>query len=243
MPLLKDALKAVISLTPYRIVRAQRPVPRYQAIPETLKLLKSFGYEPKVVIDGGANVGLFAKTAAQIFPDADIHMIEPQPGCHPVLRTLEGGRFELHPVALVSPEAAIDGYVTMESAEARSTGAHVSTLGRTRVAAATLDQRLADRVGPDDRALLKMDLQGHELEALRGAEKLLPAIEVILCEVTFIEFDQTPRIAALMRFLDERGFGFFDIAALAGRGRDNRLAQGDFIFVNRRSPIAADKSW
>jgi FkbM family methyltransferase len=242
MASLKDMLKSVIALTPYRVVRADRPMPRYQAIQKALELLKSLGYAPKVVIDGGANVGWFAMTAAQVFPDAFIHAVEPQTACHARLGALKCA-LELHPVALTSPEAAADGYVAMADAEGDSTGAHVSASGVTRAPAATLDQRLADRIGPEHRTLLKLDLQGHELQALRGAERLLPPIEFILCEVTFIEFDETPRIAELVRFLDERGFGLFDVAALAGRPRDNRLAQGDLIFINRTSPIAADKSW
>jgi len=242
VPSLKDMLKSVIALTPYRVVRADRPMPRYQAIGQALELLRSLGYAPRAVIDGGANVGWFATTTARVFPDALIHAVEPQTACHAQLRALKCA-LELHPVALTSPEAAARGCITMADAGRGSTGAHVSTTGATRVPAATLDQRLAERLDPEHRTLLKLDLQGHELEALRGAERLLPAIEFILCEVTFIEFDETPRIAELVRFLDERGFGLFDVAALAGRPRDNRLTQGDLIFINRRSPIAADKAW
>jgi FkbM family methyltransferase len=242
MSTLKDTLKALIAMTPYRVVRAQRPMPRYQAIPESLRLLKSLGYDPKVVIDGGANFGLFATMAAQIFPGARVHVVEPQAACQASLRALEGP-FEVHPVALTSPERAARGHVTMHDAESGSTGAHVSAAGSVQAAATTLDALLAGRVTADDRALLKLDLQGHELEALRGAEALLPAIEFILCEVTFIEFDDMPPISALVRFLDERGFALFDIAAIGGRARDNRPTQGDFVFANRLSPIAAEKSW
>jgi hypothetical protein len=53
-------------------------------------------------------------------------------------------------------------------------------------AATTLDALLAERVAPGDRALLKLDIEGHELEALRGAASLLDRVEVVVSEVRFL---------------------------------------------------------
>jgi hypothetical protein len=46
-----------------------------------------------------------------------------------------------------------------------------------------------------------------------------------------------------MVFLDAQGFSLHDVASLAGRARDNRLRQGDFLFVRRDSPLASDERW
>ena len=70
-----------------------------------------------------------------------------------------------------------------------STGADVTSTGEGSVAvpASTIDALLGSRLrlAPDRRALLKLDLQGHELRALQGAVASLPSIELVLVEVSF----------------------------------------------------------
>ena len=72
---------------------------------------------------------------------------------------------------------------------------------------------------------------------------MLPLVEVVITEVSFFQQIDEPKIAELVHYFDERGFDLFDIAALSGRTRDDRLKQGDFIFVRRDSALAADKAW
>jgi hypothetical protein len=110
------------------------------------------------------------------------------------------------------------------------------------VAAATLDA-LFDSVKRDDRPLLKLDLQGYELHALQGGARLLKSVEAILAEVSFYAQAYEPPIATLVSFLSDNGFQLYDIASLSGRARDNRLHQGDFIFVRGGSQLLQDGRW
>ena len=109
--------------------------------------------------------------------------------------------------------------------------------------ARTLDALFGHTLTPAHRPLLKMDLQGYELEALHGGVTVLRSVEVILAEVSFYSRAHAARLLEMMVFLDAQGFALHDIAALAGRARDNRLRQGDFLFVRRDSPLAADERW
>jgi FkbM family methyltransferase len=49
--------------------------------------------------------------------------------------------------------------------------------------ATTLDGLFAVLVQSGDRALLKLDIEGHEIEALRGATSVLDRVEVVVSEV------------------------------------------------------------
>jgi hypothetical protein len=60
------------------------------------------------------------------------------------------------------------------------------------VPAATIDSLLGARLAPAHHVLLKLDLQGHELRALRGAEASLPKIDVALVEVSFFSRARRP---------------------------------------------------
>ena len=238
---MKQFVKAALAHTPYRIVRA-RGANRFEAIESCLQHLREHGYAPKIVIDGGAHIGSFSLATKGLFSSATHHLIEPQPACFAQLDALcarEG--FHLHKCALGSEV----GELRMAAGDEPSTGAHISDAdtGTAVIAASTLDALFAGSVAASDRALLKLDLQGYEMHALSGAREVLPRIEVILSEVSFFQQAYEPKIADLVSFLAAKNFILYDIAALSGRTRDNRLKQGDFVFVRSDSPLMADDRW
>ena len=236
-------IKKLVALTPYRISRSAPN--RFEEIHHCLRHIQQLGFKPLLIVDAGAHLGSFSVSAHQIFPNAKIHMIEPQPACHARLEVLKDAHgFELHKVAL----AERSGRAELIFGGTPDTGAHVGgrAQGEERsvtITTATLDDLLVSEIGVRDRTLLKLDLQGHELKALHGAAKVLPLIEMVIAEVSFFQQEDEPKIPELIRFFDERGFDLFDVAGLAGRTRDGRLRQGDFLFVQRRSPLWNDKSW
>lgn len=243
---MKQFLKNILARTPYRIVHASAKN-RFGAIEEVIAQLRERGYSPRRIVDGGANVGDFAKFCRSLFPSAQIALIEPQPACQPALEALSTSPgFALHPVAIGSKKGELELAIDPEGV---TTGAHIVAYAnptesnrRTSVPVETLDAMLGP-LDQADRTFLKLDLQGWELEALRGAEQVLPTIEVILCEVSFFAQAYEPPIQDLIRHLAERGFVLYDIASITGRSRDNRARQGDFVFVRQDSALMQDKAW
>ena len=237
----KRLIKLLMEQTPYRIVR-DKGENRFQAIETCLRAMKVRGFAPRVVVDGGAHVGSFSTAAQSIFPAAIFHLIEPQPACNEALRQLcaEKRGFVFHECALAEKQGHIPFTRTLEP----STGAHITSNNENaiRVVAATLDE-LFSTTTEDDRPLLKLDLQGYELHALRGGTTFLRSVEVILTEVSFFAQAYEPPIAVLVSFLNDCGFQLYDIASLSGRSRDNRLKQGDFVFARVGSQLIQDGRW
>jgi hypothetical protein len=60
---------------------------------------------------------------------------------------------------------------------------------------------------------LKLDLQGWEMNALRGARQLLKKIDLILIEVSFYAQQYEPSISEVVAFMNESGFDLYDIAS------------------------------
>jgi len=231
---MKRLIKSLMERTPYRITR-YHSANRFFAIEPSLRMMKARGFAPRLIIDGGAHLGVFSIVAKKIFSDAVIHLVEPQTACSGPLHELcdtEG--FILHQCALAEKGSSVGLTWTPEP----STGAHIAVDGEDAefVPATTLDA-LFGSVAKEDRSLLKLDLQGYELYALRGGTTLLRSVEAILTEVSFFAQAYEPSIAALVLFLDDNGFQLYDIAALGGRLRDNRLQQGDLIFVRADSRL------
>jgi len=243
MDVAKGGAKWLLGRTGLRLLRAAEN--RFDAMERCLCQLKELGFDPKVIVDGGAHKGSFACSAHKVFPSAVIHMVEPQASCLPLLKELCSDRhFRVHSLALSDRP----GTLPMICKPTPDTGAHIPAADRLaettmHVEATTLDQLFAVDCRPNDRTLLKLDLQGHELPALEGALNLLPCVEMIITEVTFLRWQGLPTRADLERFLDARGFDLFEIASLSGRASDGRLRQGDFVYVRRGSPLHERNGW
>ena len=75
--------------------------------------------------------------------------------------------------------------------------------------------------------LLKLDLQGGEMAALRGGEKMLRETDTIICETNGSEFP------SVCEFLVARNLGLFDLTNFS-RLNDGTLSEFYPIFLNRR---------
>ena len=93
--------------------------------------------------------------------------------------------------------------------------------------------RLADFVSPEEivgPALLKLDVQGFELEALRGCEDLLKCFAHVYAECSFVELYTGQALADdVMAYLGDRGFRLSGIYNLS-YDKNGKTVQGDFLF-------------
>jgi hypothetical protein len=85
--------------------------------------------------------------------------------------------------------------------------------------------------------LLKIDVQGTEIEVLRGATGMLGEVDSVLVECSFVELYRGQALAGeVIAFLDERGFSLASVCSPAlDRGR---VVQADLLF-ERPGPSAA----
>ncbi len=82
--------------------------------------------------------------------------------------------------------------------------------------------------------VLKLDIQGGELDALRGAEPLFEAgsISVVYTEIMFVpHYEGAPLFHEVWSFLSNFGYSLFDIYDLH-RATNGQLRYGDAIFVS-----------
>ena len=216
---------------------------------EALSGLARSGFAPSTIIDGGANRGEWARMARAVFPGPPIHLIEPLPNCLGALSEIAAadGRMTVHPYAATAPGVA-EVTFNLVGDDGMSTGAQVALPGERlpnemTLPASTIDAMMAALVKPG--ALLKLDLQGHEIEAMKGATNVLKNVEAIICEVAFYAVNDNgrPLFADVMAFTAGCGFELYDFASLAGRHNDNRLQWGDVVLVKKGSALLANHAW
>jgi len=204
-----------------------------------VKVLDLLG-EVQTVVDIGANRGQFALSARRAWPDARIVSFEPLPEPARKFKRVfgEDSRVTLHQVAIgdVVGEATMHVSRLDDSSsllpitkEQRQVFPGTSEVGTVSVRVG----RLAEFVRPDEilaPALLKIDVQGYELEALQGCEDMLSRFDSIYCECSFVELYAGQALAGqVVAWLADTGF---DLAGIYNTHYDRagRAIQADFLF-------------
>lgn len=133
--------------------------------------LRRAGFSPSGVVDGGAYQGDWTRTFWSMWPDCPSLMIEPLPAQLPILNSVA---IKVRGSSVVSKAIGRErGEVPFHLGETNSgIVANGQREGTITVACTTLDDVL-DEIHGFKPSLLKLDLQGHELEALAGAERHL----------------------------------------------------------------------
>ena len=149
--------------------------------------------ENGVFVDIGANVGFISREIARRFQKVRILAFEPNPRIYPILRTNLSGfsNCELFHVGLGAKEGILEFFHGGESCVGSFvpgyTSQHPSNylrgpIAKSKVQVTTGDTALS-HIGTID--VMKMDVEGYEIEVLRGMSKLLTegAIQTIFFEL------------------------------------------------------------
>ncbi|MDA8138505.1 MAG: FkbM family methyltransferase [Desulfobacteraceae bacterium] len=140
--------------------------------------------EPIVVVDIGANVGLFALYMKNLRPDSVIHFFEPAPLNFELLRRNVGGYKDvhLHPVGLSdSTQAAVMMLHSANTGENSIKCSLSDQCGQIEVPIVAARQAF-EQLGLTYIDILKIDTEGCEVEILRSLQERLPYVGLVLLE-------------------------------------------------------------
>lgn len=249
-----SALKALTKLLPRGLkVRLRTVVEDYYQVPSmqwSLRNMRRLGFSPKQIIDVGAFAGEWSRLAHEIFPEAKILMIEPQKRMRKQLEKMvrEDPSTYVYEQTLLGADQGRS--VTFHLFEAATTAASVLSghgyhAGKTEGRQLETLDSVQERVGFNHPDFLKLDVQGYELEVLKGAEKAFAVAEAILLEVSLIElYRSSPLLHNVTEFLASRGYVAYDISGLIRRPLDCALCQVDMVFVKSDSnTFLGSRSW
>lgn len=220
------------------LIRSQRAMTR-QSKHKTLALLRGRGFRPATVIDVGAQTG--TPPLYEVFPDAHHVLIEPveenEPALQRLCAQLPSAEYRIAAIANQGgtvPLAVSDNRLYASVVLAGHQPGPGDTL-RT-VPAVQLDVLCAERgcAGP---LLVKIDVDGLELEVLAGATTLMTPDTVFVIEATV--GDATPRLASIIDAMAPFGFQVWDIVDALYRPDSDRLWQVDLVMVHRDGPYAS----
>jgi FkbM family methyltransferase len=172
--------------------------------PEILAAMHLFLRRGDTFVDVGANFGWHSAHASRIVgPHGNVLAFEPVPEIADLLaRNCERNRcanVKIHRIAL----GAQQGEVKLALNSANPGGARIAEHGTLPVHMFALDQVIADA----HPAMIKIDVEGHELEVLRGAHQALEKEPVLV-----VEYNSGRNRRRLYRFLTQRGYRLYIVS-------------------------------
>jgi FkbM family methyltransferase len=191
------------------------------------------------IVDVGANRGQFALLARTLWPRAKLFCFEPLKEPRNLMRrTLRDAQIVISEFALGKTNYQSHMYVTMQDDSSSLLSpseiqAAVFSTKTKRIETGILIKRLDEVIDPSDlgpSTLLKIDVQGTELEVLEGAVNILNSIQNIYVECSYQElYAGQHLVSEVMEFLRSQKFqliGVFNQYDCAERGS----LQADFLF-------------
>jgi FkbM family methyltransferase len=201
----------------------------------SLESIKKY-FEPKSILDIGANVGQFYNEIKNIFPNSYYYLVEGSESCEVVLETLNVD----YSICLLSDsEKEVDFYIRKN--EPRCTG---NSIYRENTSFYDDDQILIEKkqtktlsnlLNNQKFDLIKIDVQGSEIDIINGGLDIIKEAKGILMEVSLMEYNQnSPTKDFVYEYMDNLGFKPVELIGNINHPLTYELIQQDILFLNKK---------
>jgi len=239
--MLKRAIHRLLGAGGYGLTNiAKQRAAAAQRDRDTWRWLETLGIG--TLIDVGANAGQFARHFRDTRPDCLIYSFEPLRDCFDELqRTMADTLgFTAFNVALGESDGEVVFFRSESSASSsllRMGESHKELFPFTRditpqtVTLRRLDSYL-DEITVRGGLLIKIDVQGAELEVLRGAQRFLEVANAVIAEVGYLPlYEGQGTLMEMANLLQARGLSFMGIVDQYSRPGDSLPVYGDALFA------------
>jgi FkbM family methyltransferase len=185
---MKRFIQRTVNRLGYRLIKIEPPKPPQEASmrPLFLSLIQG-GFEPRCIIDVGANRGIWTRATLKFFPRAKFVMVEPNPQLKQYSSDLVQRNGQVTWIA--AGVADKNGVMPFHIAQRDDSGSFVEgwsappANGQTTVdVEVTTLNEIAGRYCPEGADIVKIDAEGLDLKVLAGASKLVGKTDVFLVE-------------------------------------------------------------
>jgi len=201
-----------------------------------LQQLNDIGFKPNIIYDVGSCVLHWTNEAKRIWPDARFYLFEAMSSCEFLYKE---GNYEYH-IGLLSDQDGkeLDFYQNDEhpggnsyylenieiNPQARD---YFNESHKKKMTSRTLSSVVKERKFPVP-DLLKLDVQGAELDILKGSEDLIKLVNHIILELQVVEYNKgAPLKDEVIAYMDQLGFDCFGLFS-------NNGPDGDYFFKRRQ---------
>ena len=213
---------------------------------EAYRHILNKGFQPATVIDIGVAGG--TPELYSTFPDSYFLLVEALSQFEPQIQSILEKYQGAYVLAAAGAEA---GHleINVHDHQPDASSLYQETMGsmadghKVRVPVVRLDDIVEEQSlrGP---FLLKIDVQGAEIDVLAGSPTVIEQCEAIVLEVSLFQFLKgAPEFADVIAHMRSKGFVVYDIIPGWNRPLDDALGQCDIVFVREHGQFRRDHSY
>jgi FkbM family methyltransferase len=242
---LKQVVYNTLKLLGITIITTDRSVHEFDHTFERLAWMRDQGFKPSEIFDIGASNGRWTRKCVKVFPEARYFCVDPLEENQEGLSILkaEQTRFDFWQGCLgPKPGTAI---LNMDGSGSSILPGHKGNPYGVQkdVPVETLDNLISMGIcrQPD---LIKIDVQGYELEVFKGAPQALSNSQAVISETSFVSFQKgMPMLHEVIGELAEYGYVLYDILSLKLRPLDGTAGQSDLLFLKADHVLRSSNKW
>jgi FkbM family methyltransferase len=201
------------------------------------------GFYPRTIVDVGANHGGWSREVSSVYDSARFFLIEPQEEMGPFLdyfcSQVEGSQWFLGGAGAEVGQMDLTVWDDYQGSAflAPDVEAMVPELQQRQVPVFSLDHLIGsgEMPVPD---LVKIDVQGYEMEVLQGSMRCFGKTDMFIVETSlFHPLGNRPTFYRVLELMEAYGYAVYDMPDFKYRA-DGALAQIDVVFLRKQSPLA-----
>jgi FkbM family methyltransferase len=189
-------------------------------------LLQSNSFEPKLIIDVGANHGTWSRVWKKAFPQAKFILVEPQSWLKPSFDDLLDENTSYLPIG-AGKENGLFTFTINSDRDDSSTfilsanDANERGYKQIEIPVKTLNTIVVENSNqiPD---IVKIDAEGLDIEVLDGASQLFGKTEIFFVEASINSTFKQTDIHTIINYMDSKGYRVFEITDI-NRPFSNRV--------------------
>jgi FkbM family methyltransferase len=213
--------------------------------------VKYRGVECRTFLDGGANTTSVSRTIKKIYPGAKCILIEPNEDLEPYLQKFcnefKDSKYFLSGLGAKKEVLTftVSDYIGGSTFMYNRDEELIRTNKQKDVQVISIDDLITsgEIEIPD---IIKLDIQGFEIEALKGASKTFGKTELYLLETAMFKFDDSPGMpdfTDVFNFMAERNYVPYEFAAFLRRPYDGALGSCDVAFAKKDGILRKSAKW
>jgi FkbM family methyltransferase len=242
---MKRAIHLFLAKLGYRIVKIPDGPRASDGLDPFFALLKRLGFEPKYILDIGANRGMWTREALRFFPGARYTLVEPQDYLKTHVQDLVEGGSKIQWINAGASDYSGTMPFTISHRDDSSTfvlteeQARDAGLQQKTISVMTLND-IAASTGGDLPDIVKIDAEGLDLRVLAGASDLLGKTDVFLVEAVVCAPGYENTAAEVIKFMANAGYRLIDVTDLNRSPKHGVLWVCELAFLRNGSALLSE---